>query len=128
MSSMSSMSAPRRSARLAAKAALQATKVKYVPNLKAFMGTIDLERPMRIEHINEATACVTALHTNRLLNTNEHFRSLVCKKLDEFLEDVLPCEWERILKWTPAHINTTEREGALFDLQEACEALEDLLY
>jgi hypothetical protein len=120
-----SMSAPRRSARIAA---IQTAQVKNIPNLKPFMGVIDLERPMRIEHINAATACVTALHTNRLLNTNEHFRSLVCKKLDEFLEDVLPCEWERVLKWTPAHINTTNREGALMDLQEACESLNDLLY
>jgi len=124
---MSSPTIPRRSARLAAKAALQVTKVKYVPNLKAFMGVIDLEHPVRIDHINAATACVTTLHTNRLLNTNEHFRSLVSKKLDEFLEDVLPCEWERILKWTPAHINTTEREGALMDLQEACESLDNLM-
>ena len=119
------MSVPRRSARIAA---IQAAKVKNIPNLKAFMRVIDLERPMRIDEINAATACVIALHTNSLLNTNQHFRSLVCKKLNEFLEDVLPCEWEHILKWIPAHINTSNRQGALMDLQEACESLDELLY
>ena len=134
------MSVPRRSARIAAKAApstpVKAPKARAVPdapiksnmsNLKAFMYPVDLERAMSIDRITAATACVNALHTDDVLNTNGYFRNLICKKLNEFLEDVLPCEFERILKWTPDHINTTEREGALFDLQEACESLDELV-
>jgi len=91
------------------------------------MCCVDLERPMPIKRINAAIACVESLHTNRLLKTNEHFRGLVRQKLTEYLDDVLPCEWERILKWTPSHVNTSEREGALMDLQEECEYLDALM-
>lgn len=121
------MSAPRRSARIAAKNASKIVPTN-MPDLKAFMYSIDLECEMPIARINAATACVDMLHTSRCSwKTNGHLRHLIQKKLNEYLEDVLPCEWERILKWTPSHVNTTEREGALMDLQEACESLESLM-
>jgi len=120
------MSAPRRSARIAANNASKIVPTN-MPDLKAFMYSIDLECEMPITRITAATACVNMLHTSRSWKTNGHLRHLIQQKLNEYLEDVLPCEWERILKWTPSHVNTTDREGALMDLQEACESLESLM-
>ena len=120
------MSAPRRSARIAAKNASKIVPMN-VPDLKAFMCSIDLEREMPITCINAATACVIMLHTSRSWKTDGHLRNLIQQKLNEYLEDVLPCQWERILVWTPSHIDTTDRQGALMDLEEACESLDSLM-
>ena len=130
MSSMSSMSVPRRSARLAAKAALQATKTAPVVAPVNMADVQKINEMMircntvigQLPKIKANTDMFVLLKTVRLWESNELFRHSVQLKITEYLEKEIPTCLEDAFQ-----TNNRELEWAMYELQDAVENLKEMM-
>ena len=133
MSSMSSMSAPRRSARLAAKAALQAATAPVVAPVVAPVNLSDVQKINemmtrcntvvgQLAKIKTNTEMFVLLQKVRLWERNDLFRQAVEKKISEYLENEIPSTLRSAFQ-----MNDRPLEWAIYDLQDAVENLKEMM-